>query len=131
MATFINEQNRIDGTRVTVWDVYVYSREGVARDVIAFRNNITEEQVQVALDHIAANLEYVEQVHQQIEERNARGNSPEVRARLEALQPVLEAKKKEIRERAAKRKARTDASSHPGGSQNDEAALFYIVSLVP
>jgi uncharacterized protein (DUF433 family) len=119
MPGFINAQNRIDGTRVTVWDVYLYSRKGHPRSRIAYDYRITEDEVQVALDYIAANPEHVEQVHQQIEERIARGNPPEVQAKLEQSRLRFEEYVRAIRERKGEsaQEAMIHATGTSGGSQ--------------
>jgi uncharacterized protein (DUF433 family) len=80
MASIVN--NRIDGTRITVWDVYLYLEHGCSIAEIRRWLPLTEEQVQAAIDFIEANREFVAEGHRRIEERNARGNSPEVEEKL-------------------------------------------------
>jgi uncharacterized protein (DUF433 family) len=74
--------NRIDGTRITVWDVLHYLENGCTAEEICRWLPISEEQVAAAVEYITANREYVMQVHREIEERNARGNPPEIREKL-------------------------------------------------
>lgn len=74
--------NRIEGTRITVWDVYLYLEHGCSVAEIRRWLPLTEEQVQAAISFIEANREFVAEGHRRIEERNARGNSPEVEEKL-------------------------------------------------
>ena len=73
---------RIDGTRITVWDVFMYVDEGCSTEEILDELPLTAAQLQATLDFIQANREYVVEGHRKIEERNARGNPPEIQARL-------------------------------------------------
>ena len=74
----------IAGTRITVYDVLDYSEEGWHRDAIAVFFRLSSMQVQCALDYIASHREEVDAEYQRIMERIARGNPPEVQARLDA-----------------------------------------------
>jgi uncharacterized protein (DUF433 family) len=74
--------NRVAGTRITVWDVYHYLEDGdwtVAE--IADVLGITVEQVQAAALYIEENKDFVLSVHREIEERHARGNPPQIEAK--------------------------------------------------
>jgi uncharacterized protein (DUF433 family) len=76
--------NRIAGTRITVWTITHYLEGGDwTLEQIADVLNLSLEQVQAAVDYIEANAEEVWKVHRQIEERNARGNPPEIEKMLE------------------------------------------------
>jgi uncharacterized protein (DUF433 family) len=78
-AAIVN--NRIAGTRITVWDVYQYLEGGNwTPHQIAEILRLSLEQVHAAMRYIEENKEYVLEVHRQIEERNARGNPPEIEA---------------------------------------------------
>lgn len=79
-AAIVN--NRIEGTRITVWDVYLYLEHGCTVGEIRRWLPLTEAQVNAAIDYIDANREYVLEGHRKIEERNARGNPPEVEEKL-------------------------------------------------
>jgi uncharacterized protein (DUF433 family) len=79
-GTIVN--NRIAGTRITVWLVLHYLEGGWSRREIAELFELSEDQIQAAMDYIEANREYVMQVHREIEERIARGNPPEIEAKL-------------------------------------------------
>lgn len=78
--TIVN--NRIAGTRITVWDVLHYLEYGRSPEYIAGILPITVEQVRATMRYIEENKEYVMAVHRQIEERIARGNPPEIEAKL-------------------------------------------------
>jgi uncharacterized protein (DUF433 family) len=74
--------NRIAGTRITVWDIVHYLEKGRSPEYIAAVLPLTVEQVQAAIQYIAEHREEVMAVHRQIEERIARGNPPEIEAKL-------------------------------------------------
>lgn len=76
--------SRIVGTRITVYDVYYYQISGWSCEKIAELFQLTAEQVQAAFAYIEANKAEVHAVHEEIEERNARGNPPELQAKLDA-----------------------------------------------
>jgi uncharacterized protein (DUF433 family) len=80
MSRIVN--NRIEGTRITVWDVYLYVENGCSIEEIRRWLPLTEEQVKAAIEYIDANREYVVEGHRKIEERNARGNPPEIEEKL-------------------------------------------------
>jgi uncharacterized protein (DUF433 family) len=75
--------DRIVGTRITVWDVYLYVEAGCPVDEIAQELRISTDQVRDAIEFISRNRDYVAAGHQKIEDRNARGNPPEVEAQRE------------------------------------------------
>ena len=74
--------NRIAGTRITVWDVLHYLEHGRSPEEIAGILPITVEQVRGTMQYIEEHKDYVMEVHRQIEERIARGNPPEIEAKL-------------------------------------------------
>jgi phage shock protein A len=74
--------NRIEGTRITVWDVLHYLEAGWSRPDIAATLHLTEAQVAAAASYIEEHRDEVMGMHRQIEERKARGNSPEIRAKV-------------------------------------------------
>jgi uncharacterized protein (DUF433 family) len=82
--------NRIAGTRITVYDVYYYLDRGCPPEEIADVLSLSLGEVEAALAHIAANREEVRAVHEQIEERHARGNLPEVEAKRKASHAKLQ-----------------------------------------
>ena len=80
MAAILN--HRIVGTRVSVWDVLHHLHNNWAVAEIADVFEISSEEVQAAVDYIAEHGDEVWEVHRQIEQRNAHGNSPEIEAKL-------------------------------------------------
>ena len=116
MKPTIMSNHKLSTVRVSVYDVYYWQIHGCSDEENMQENNITREELQAALDFIAANRELVHQGHLAIEERNARGNSPEVLAKIEAARPFLEEKKRRIREALALKETVHD-QSHSGGSQ--------------
>jgi uncharacterized protein (DUF433 family) len=74
--------NRIAGTRITVWDVLHYLESGWSQPDIASALHLSEAQVGAALEYIDAHRDGVMKVHQQIEARKARGNPPDIRAKV-------------------------------------------------
>ena len=74
-------KNRIEGTRITVWDVLHYLEAGWAHTEIAETLNLAEAQVTVAARYIEAHQDALLVVHRQIEARKARGNPPTITAK--------------------------------------------------
>src|SRR5262245_8941008 len=84
-------KNRVDGTRITVWDVYQYVEAGWSDEQIMGVLPLSLDQLRAAKRYIEENLDYVREGHRQIEERNAKGNSPEVMRKLEQSQVKMQA----------------------------------------
>jgi len=80
----ILQNGRIRGTRSSVYDVFMYLEGGWLPNQIADILQVTPTQVQAAIQYIDAQRENVLAVHNEIEERNRRGNPPEVEAKREA-----------------------------------------------
>ena len=74
--------NRIDGTRITVWDIVHYLEKGRTPERIAEILSLPVEQVLAAVKYIDANKPEVMLVHKEIEDRIAKGNPPEVESIL-------------------------------------------------
>src|ERR1700738_5167392 len=84
--------NRIDGLRITIYDVLHYLEAGRSVEDIATILPLTQEQIEAAVRYIGEHRDEVMPAHQRIQERIARGNPPEFeaharvgRARMEAL----------------------------------------------
>ena len=75
-------KNRIAGTRITVWDVLHYLETGWSHPDIAKILHLSEAQVEAVARYIEAHKDALMAVHRQIEDRKARGNSPEIKAKL-------------------------------------------------
>src|SRR5262249_53454184 len=80
---------RIKGTRIKIYDVYYYMIKGWHHSSIAGMLGLSSGEVIAVVAYIEAHREAVEAVHQEIEERNARGNPPEVQAKLDAIRAEL------------------------------------------
>jgi uncharacterized protein (DUF433 family) len=75
-------KNRIVGTRITVWDVLHYLENGWSCPEIAATLHLSEAQVEAVAQYIEAHKAELLEVHRQIEARKARGNPPEITAKL-------------------------------------------------
>ena len=83
--------NRIDGLRVTVYDVLHYLEAGRSHQEIMYILPLTLEQVEAAVRHIDQHREEVLAVHRRIEDRIARGNPPQIEARARAGRARMQA----------------------------------------
>ncbi len=75
----------IAGTRITVYDVLDYHRTGWHRDMIADTLTLSSQQVEVAIRYIEEHRDEVMADYEEMRARDARGNPPELQARLDAL----------------------------------------------
>ena len=73
--------NRIAGTRITVWDVLHYLESGWSCPAIAATLHLTEAQVAAAARYIEEHRDEAMAVHRHIEDRKARGNPSEIRTK--------------------------------------------------
>jgi uncharacterized protein (DUF433 family) len=99
MFATINDRHRIDGTRISIYDVLTYSEEGWSVSRIAALFRISSAEVQAALDYVAANRETVMETYRKILARIEKGNPPEHEAKLQKshqrfLQRVAEAERR-------------------------------------
>ncbi len=81
--------NRISGTRITVWDVLHYLEGDWSHEEIGDVLGLSAEQLKAAERYIDEHRDEVMKVHRQIESRNARGNSPEVDAKLASSRSAI------------------------------------------
>lgn len=86
----------IAGTRITVYDVLDYHRDGWHRDRIASLFRISSRQVEAALRYIEEHRDEVMADYQEMLDRDARGNPPELQARLDAAGDRLQARLREL-----------------------------------
>jgi uncharacterized protein (DUF433 family) len=75
-------ENRIAGTRITLWDVLHYLENGWSCPEIAVTLYLSDAQVEAVARYIEEHEEELLEVHRQIEARKARGNPPEITAKL-------------------------------------------------
>ena len=81
----------IEGTRITVYEIFEYRRAGWARDAIAATLRLSSRQVQVALDYIQEHEPEVNAVYERAMERVRRGNPAWVEERLKQNRSKVEA----------------------------------------
>ena len=72
--------NRVDGLRVTIYDVLHYLEAGRSAAEIADILSLTPEQVEAAVRYTDEHRDEVMTAHRRIEARVARGNPPEIEA---------------------------------------------------
>ncbi|HKI32327.1 MAG TPA: DUF433 domain-containing protein [Gemmataceae bacterium] len=82
--------NRVDGLRVTIYDVLHYLEAGRSAAEIADILSLTPEQVEAAVRYIGERRDEVMAAHRRIEERLARGNPPEIEAHARAGRARME-----------------------------------------
>jgi uncharacterized protein (DUF433 family) len=102
----------VAGTRITVYDVLDYHKLGWHRDMIAVTLQLSSQQVEVAIQYIEEHRDEVMVDYEEMLARDARGNPPELQAKLDAAHERLQARLRELRE--AKNRGAQDAG-HSGG----------------
>ncbi len=102
----------IEGSRITVYDVLAETQAGTAPEDLAREWGLSAEQIHTALKFIDDHREEVLVNFRKIKERHQRGNPPELREKLDAM----EAKYAPMWE-ALRRKYEGDNGNgrHPGG----------------
>jgi len=101
----------LKGTRITVYDIIPYRLRGRGTAEIADilrpgYPEITADHFQALFTYMDENRDEVMAVHWKIEERNARGNPPEIEEKLKQGEQRLRVKLEEIRRK--KLQAATD-----------------------
>jgi uncharacterized protein (DUF433 family) len=99
----------IEGTRITVYDVFEYLRADWHVTAIASLFRLSSHQVQAAVNYIASHQEEVEADYRQIMARINRGNPPALEEKFKASQARLQAKLRNLRHRE------TEVAQHSGG----------------
>src|SRR5438477_8040406 len=74
----------IAGTRITVYDVLDYYKSGWHRDRIAATLRLSSRQVEAAIRYFEEHRDEVMEAYERIRARHARGNPPELQAKLDA-----------------------------------------------
>jgi uncharacterized protein (DUF433 family) len=95
----------IEGTRITVFDIWDYAKQDWHRDRIAVWLRLSSAQVAAALEYIEEHKEEVLAGYERILERARRGNPPELQAKLDAIHEKFQAL-------LAERRAKESATSH-------------------
>src|SRR5258708_34554959 len=88
MSTIIIDRGRgpeIAGTRITVYDIWDYAREGDHHTYIAVMLGLSSTQVQAALDYIEQHKDEVLANYQKIVDRAKEPYSPEVQAKVDDI----------------------------------------------
>lgn len=94
MSVAITDRGRgpeIEGSRITVYDVLAETQAGLPPAQIADLFRLTLEQIEAALRYIEEHKEEVLADYQEIKARHARGNPPEIQAKLDAIHAKYEA----------------------------------------
>jgi uncharacterized protein (DUF433 family) len=100
------------GTRITVYDIIPYLEGGHTTTFIALLFRLSSAQVEALIQYINEHREEVMAVNRKIEERIARGNSPEVLALMEESRAKRIARQEELRRQREQREA--NGTSDPG-----------------
>jgi uncharacterized protein (DUF433 family) len=74
----------VAGTRITVYDVLDDHRLGWHRDLIASTLDLSSRQIEAAVRYIDEHRDEVMADYREMLERDARGNPPELQAKLDA-----------------------------------------------
>jgi uncharacterized protein (DUF433 family) len=90
----------IAGSRITVYDVLYETQYGLTPDEIAELFQLDLAQVRVALQYIEEHKEEVLKDYQKIMDRHARGNPPEIQAKIDATHAKYAPLWDELRQRA-------------------------------
>jgi uncharacterized protein (DUF433 family) len=101
------------GTRITVFDILPYLEAGHSPTYIAAVLRLSTPEVEALIRYIEEHREEVLAENQKIDERIARGNPPEVEARLPGSRARLIALRDELRRQALR--GETNGTGDPGG----------------
>ena len=102
----------IEGTRITVYDIWDHVKDGWHHTQIAAFLRLSSAQVLAAIRYIEDHREEVMAAYQRILERSARGNRPELQARLEQTHARFLA---ELERRGLLNNEEVGNARHPGG----------------
>ncbi len=102
----------IAGTRITVYDVLDYHKHGWHRDMIADTLDLSSQEVEVAIRYIDEHRDEVMADYAEMLARDARGNPPELQAKLDTAHERLQAM---LRERREIRSQEARDAGHSGG----------------
>jgi uncharacterized protein (DUF433 family) len=91
----------IAGTRITVYDIMDYYKQNWHHTAIATCLRISSGQVLAAIQYIEEHKEEVLAEYQKMLDRDARGNPPEIQAKLDAIHAECRAVREEYRRKWA------------------------------
>jgi uncharacterized protein (DUF433 family) len=98
------------GTRFTVFDIIPMWKKGRPPQYIAAIYGLSEEEVATLIQYIEAHKDELMPMNDEIEAWVARGNPPELAARLQALEGTARARQDELRR---KRLQEGNGECHP------------------
>ncbi|HEY3393824.1 MAG TPA: DUF433 domain-containing protein [Lacipirellulaceae bacterium] len=99
----------IAGTRITVYDVMDYYKDGWHRDKIAVLFRLSSRDIQAAIDYIETHREEVEAGYQKILDRHRNYKyPPEVQAKLDQIRGDATHRLQEIRQQRLKENRNAD-----------------------
>ena len=101
----------LSNIRITVYDIIPYLEAGDSVNYIALVLGISLAEVQALIRYIEEHKDEVMAVHRRIEERIAKGNPPEVQAKLKASHAKLLALKAELERKRALEENNGESSS--------------------
>jgi uncharacterized protein (DUF433 family) len=87
----------IAGTRITAYDVLDYHKTGWHRDMIADTLELSSQEVEIAIRYIEEHRDEVMADYAEMLARDARGNPPELQAKLDAMRGTARARLEELR----------------------------------
>jgi uncharacterized protein (DUF433 family) len=102
----------VEGTRITVYDVLDYHKLGWHRDMIADTLELSAQQVEVAIRYTEEHRDEVMAEYAEMLARDARGNPPELQAKLDAGHERFLAM---VTERRRAKSQETPDAGHSGG----------------
>ncbi|MBL7041268.1 MAG: DUF433 domain-containing protein [Pirellulaceae bacterium] len=100
----------IEGTRITVYDIWDYAKDNWHRDAIAATLRLSSSQVSAALEYIEDHKDKVLSEYEGILERERRGNPSGLQAKLDSIHERWQAK---LAERSPQYVVKTD-DQNPG-----------------
>jgi len=103
----------IAGTRITVYDIMDYYKQGWHHSLIAATLRLSSAQVLEAIRYIEEHKEEVTANYQKILDRCARGNPPEIQAKLDKIRAEGQAQRAARRQPSGTEEG--DGEGHPGG----------------
>ena len=101
----------IAGTRITVYDIMDYYKQGWHHTAIAAWLRLSSAEVQAAIRYIEEHKDEVTANYQKILERCAHGNPPELQVKLDAIHAECQARWAEMR-----RQGKLPGGNHEGNS---------------
>jgi uncharacterized protein (DUF433 family) len=106
----VGDTPRIEGSRISVFDVLDYYKNDWRASDIARLFNLTARQIEVAIEYVEEHKDEVWEAYNRILERHAQGNPPELQAKLDAVRGSARARLQELR------RSRSQESANEGSS---------------